>query len=87
MQLRPLLLSGCDNLADLQPLTRLPRLSTLSIDGTMVVDLAALQDMLTGMVLTDLDGINPALAPSTRVTLQRAGFSQRILQKTARIFF
>tara|TARA_B100000989_G_scaffold239652_1_gene186497 strand:+ start:165 stop:1313 length:1149 start_codon:yes stop_codon:yes gene_type:complete len=43
-------------------------------------DLAALQDMLTGMVLTDLDGINPALTPSTRVTLQRAGFSQRILQ-------
>ena len=43
-------------------------------------DLADLQDMLTGMVLTDLDGINPALAPSTRVTLQRAGFSQKILQ-------
>jgi len=43
-------------------------------------DLAALQDMLTGMVLTDLDGINPALSPSTRVTLQRAGFSQKILQ-------
>ena len=43
-------------------------------------DLAALQDMLKGMVLTDLDGINPALAPSTRVTLQRAGFSQKILQ-------
>ena len=36
-------------------------------------DVAAMQDMLTGMVLTDLDGINPALAPSTRVTLQRAG--------------
>ena len=32
-------------------------------------DLAALQDMLTGMVLTDLDGINPALVPSTRVCL------------------
>ena len=43
-------------------------------------DLANLQDMLTGMVLTDLDGINPALAPSTRVTLQRAGFSPQILQ-------
>ena len=43
-------------------------------------ELAALQDMLTGMVLTDLDGINPALAPSTRVKLQRAGFSQRVLQ-------
>ena len=43
-------------------------------------DLAALQDMLTGMVLTDRDGINPALAPSTRLTLQRAGFSQKILQ-------
>ena len=43
-------------------------------------DLAALQDMLTGMVLTDLDGINPALTPSTRITLQRAGFSQKILQ-------
>ena len=43
-------------------------------------DLAALQDMLTGMVLTDLDGINPALVPSTRVRLQRAGFSQKILQ-------
>lgn len=43
-------------------------------------DLATLQDMLTGMVLTDLDGINPTLAPSTRVTLQRAGFSQKILQ-------
>ena len=42
-------------------------------------DLATLQDMLTGMVLTDLDGINPALAPSTKVTLQRAGFSQKIL--------
>ena len=38
-------------------------------------DLAALQDMLTGMVLTDLDGINPALVPSTRVSLQRAGLS------------
>ena len=44
-------------------------------------DLAALHDMLTGMVLTDLDGINPALAPSTRMTLQRAGFSQKILQE------
>ena len=43
-------------------------------------DLAALQDMLAGMVLTDLDGINPALVPSTRVSLQRAGFSQKILQ-------
>ena len=43
-------------------------------------DLAALQDMLTGMVLTDLDGVNPALAPSTRVKLQRAGFNQKILQ-------
>ena len=32
------------------------------------------------MVLTDLDGINPALAPSTRLNLQRAGFSQKILQ-------
>ena len=42
-------------------------------------DLADLQDMLTGMVLTDLDGINPALALSTRVKLQRAGFSQKIL--------
>ena len=28
-------------------------------------DLATLQDMLTGMVLTDLNGINPALALST----------------------
>ena len=44
-------------------------------------DVAAMQDMLTGMVLTDLDGINPALAPSTRVTLQRAGFSPHILQE------
>ena len=43
-------------------------------------DLADLQDTLTGMLLTDLDGINPALAPSTRVRLQRAGFSQKILQ-------
>ena len=43
-------------------------------------DLATLQDMLRGMVLTDLDGINPALVPSTRVSLQRAGFSQKILQ-------
>ena len=43
-------------------------------------NLAVLQDMLTGMVLTDPDGINPALMPSTRVTLQRAGFSQGILQ-------
>ena len=32
------------------------------------------------MVLTDLNGINPALAPSTRLNLQRAGFSQKILQ-------
>ena len=39
-----------------------------------------LHDMLTGMVLTDLDGINPALASSTRVILQRNGFSQKILQ-------
>jgi flagellar biosynthesis GTPase FlhF len=43
-------------------------------------DLANLQDMLAGMVLTDLDGLNPVLAPSTRVTLQRAGFSRKILQ-------
>ena len=43
-------------------------------------DLANLQDMLAGMVLTDLDGVNPVLAPSTRLTLQRAGFSQKILQ-------
>jgi len=43
-------------------------------------DIAAMQDMLTGMVLTDLDGVNPALAPSTRIELQRAGFSPQILQ-------
>ena len=43
-------------------------------------ELASLHDMLTGMVLTDLDGINPSLASSTRVILQRNGFSQKILQ-------
>ena len=42
-------------------------------------DIATIQDMLTGMVLTDLDGINPSLAPSTRIELQRAGFSSQIL--------
>ena len=48
--------------------------------ASLRLDVAAMQDMLTGMVLTDLDGINPALAPSTRVALQRAGFSPQILQ-------
>ena len=43
-------------------------------------DIAALQDMLFGMVITNLDGVNPALAHSTRLALQRAGFSPQILQ-------
>jgi flagellar biosynthesis protein FlhF len=38
-------------------------------------DIAQMQDMLSGLVLTDLDGVNPSLSASTRLELQRAGFS------------
>ena len=38
-------------------------------------DIAQIQNMLSGLVLTDLDGVNPSLSASTRLELQRAGFS------------
>ena len=38
-------------------------------------DIAQMQNMLSGLVLTDLDGVNPSLSASTRLELQRAGFS------------
>ena len=38
-------------------------------------DITQIQNMLSGLVLTDLDGVNPSLSASTRLELQRAGFS------------
>jgi flagellar biosynthesis GTPase FlhF len=38
-------------------------------------DVTQMQNMLSGLVLTDLDGVNPSLSASTRLELQRAGFS------------
>ena len=38
-------------------------------------DIAQMQNMLSGLVLTDLDGVNPSLSASTRLELLRAGFS------------
>ena len=38
-------------------------------------DITQMQNMLSGLVLTDLDGVNPSLSASTRLELQRAGFS------------
>ena len=38
-------------------------------------DITQMQNMLSGLVLTDLDGVNPRLSASTRLELQRAGFS------------
>ena len=42
-------------------------------------DIAQMQNMLSGLVLTDLDGVNPSLSASTRLELQRAGFSAAAL--------
>ena len=38
-------------------------------------DITQMRNMLSGLVLTDLDGVNPRLSASTRLELQRAGFS------------
>ena len=38
-------------------------------------DITQIRNMLSGLVLTDLDGVNPSLSASTRLELQRAGFS------------
>jgi len=38
-------------------------------------DITQIQNMLSGLVLTDLDGVNPSLSASTRLEMQRAGFS------------
>jgi len=38
-------------------------------------DITQMQNMLSGLVLTDLNGVNPSLSASTRLELQRAGFS------------
>jgi flagellar biosynthesis GTPase FlhF len=38
-------------------------------------DITQMQNMLSGLVITDLDGVNPSLSASTRLELQRAGFS------------
>ena len=38
-------------------------------------DINQMQNMLSGLVLTDLNGVNPSLSASTRMELQRAGFS------------
>ena len=42
-------------------------------------DITQMQNMLSGLVLTDLDGVNPSLSASTRLELQRAGFSAAAL--------
>ena len=42
-------------------------------------DIMKMQNMLSGLVLTDLDGVNPSLSASTRIELQRAGFSATAL--------
>ena len=42
-------------------------------------DITQMQNMLSGLVLTDLDGVNPSLLSSTRLELQRAGFSAETL--------
>ena len=38
-------------------------------------EIKQIQNMLSGLVLTDLDGVNPSLSTSTRLELHRAGFS------------
>jgi flagellar biosynthesis GTPase FlhF len=38
-------------------------------------DITQMRNMLSGLILTDLDGVNPRLSASTRLELQRAGFS------------
>ena len=47
---------------------------TADIDG-LRREITQMQNMLSGLVLTDLDGVNPSLSASTRLELQRAGFS------------
>ena len=42
-------------------------------------DITKMQNMLSGLVLTDLDGVNPSLSASTSLELQRAGFSAETL--------
>ena len=42
-------------------------------------DITQMQNMLSGLVRTDLDGVNPSLLASTRLELQRAGFSAATL--------
>lgn len=42
-------------------------------------DISQMQNMLSGLVLTDLDGVNPNLLASTKLELQRAGFSAETL--------
>ena len=42
-------------------------------------DIARLESLLSGLIITDLDGINPDLIGSTRIRLQQAGFSPTVL--------
>ena len=42
-------------------------------------DIARLESLLSGLIITDLDGINPDLIGSTRIRLQQAGFSPAVL--------
>jgi flagellar biosynthesis GTPase FlhF len=44
-------------------------------------EIIAMKDMMSGLVLTDLDGVNPSLSASTKLELQRAGFSATILNQ------
>jgi flagellar biosynthesis GTPase FlhF len=59
-----------------------------ALNGAGAADIAALRreitamkDMMSGLVLTDLDGVNPSLSASTKLELQRAGFSATILNQ------
>ena len=59
-----------------------------ALNGASAADIAALRreitamkDMMSGLVLTDLDGVNPSLSASTKLELQRAGFSATILNQ------
>ena len=42
-------------------------------------DITRLESLLSGLIITDLDGINPDLNGSTRIRLQQAGFSPAVL--------
>ena len=59
---------------------QMPTTTTGAVDiAGLRRDITQMHNMLSGLVLTDLDGVNPTLSASTRLELQRAGFSPATL--------